>query len=224
MGLHDRLARQGDSPATVTVLENGGRLVLLVPAHSALYSDMDRNIEHFRRYDLRSLGKMVEDAGFKVVHQRHLNMLGAIGWFVNGRILRRQLIPSRQLRIFAVRQRLRRLHDPEDRERFRDQRDGCQRLRRRHRRLGRRGDVHRIANHRCEPRPAAHRRPAAQHVAVGEVCDWRNPRRGERSRRAHDQAGGGDRRDVGGDGAACYDRQGECGPRRGSQPAITAMA
>jgi predicted SAM-dependent methyltransferase len=93
---HDRRALEG----CFDVLESCGRLVLLVPAHSSLYSDMDRNIEHFRRYDLRSLRKMVEDVGFQVVDQRHVNMLGAIGWFVNGRILRRQLIPSRQLRIF----------------------------------------------------------------------------------------------------------------------------
>ena len=93
---HDRRALEG----SFEVLASGGRLVLLVPAHSALYSDMDRNIEHFRRYDLRALRKIVEDVGFSVVAQRHLNMLGAIGWFVNGRILRRQLIPSRQLRIF----------------------------------------------------------------------------------------------------------------------------
>jgi glycosyltransferase involved in cell wall biosynthesis len=93
---HDRRALEG----CFNVVESGGRLVLLVPAHSALYSDMDRNIEHFRRYDLGALRKMVEEVGFKVVQQRHLNMLGAIGWFVNGRILRRQLIPSRQLRIF----------------------------------------------------------------------------------------------------------------------------
>jgi hypothetical protein len=43
---------------------------------------------------------MVEGLGFRVVEQRHLNMLGAVGWFLNGRILRRQLLPSRQLRIF----------------------------------------------------------------------------------------------------------------------------
>jgi len=29
-----------------------------------------------------------------------LNMIGALGWFVNGRVLRRQLLPSRQLRVF----------------------------------------------------------------------------------------------------------------------------
>jgi hypothetical protein len=43
---------------------------------------------------------MVEGLGFCVVQARHVNMIGAVGWFVNGRVLRRQLLPSRQLRIF----------------------------------------------------------------------------------------------------------------------------
>ena len=93
---NDRRALQG----CFEVLRRGGRLVLLVPAHQALYSAMDRNIEHFRRYNLRPLCEMVERAGFRVMEERYLNMLGAIGWFVNGRVLRRQLLPSRQLRIF----------------------------------------------------------------------------------------------------------------------------
>lgn len=82
------------------ILRPGGRLVLLVPAHNALYCDMDKNIEHYRRYDMGSLSRSVQEAGFKIVHRRHLNMLGALGWFVNGKVLRRQLIPSRQLRLF----------------------------------------------------------------------------------------------------------------------------
>jgi len=93
---NDRRALQG----CFEVLRRGGRLVLLVPAHRALYSAIDRNIEHFRRYDLRPLHNMVEGLGFRVVQARHVNMIGAVGWFVNGRVLRRQLLPSRQLRIF----------------------------------------------------------------------------------------------------------------------------
>jgi len=84
------------------LLQPGGRLVLLVPAHQQLFSDMDRNLDHFRRYDRVGLGLMLEQAGFKIRESRYLNWLGALGWFVNGRLLRRQLIPSRQLRLFDL--------------------------------------------------------------------------------------------------------------------------
>ncbi|HRY30058.1 MAG TPA: glycosyltransferase [Elusimicrobiota bacterium] len=82
------------------LLPKGGKLVLLVPAHQSLYCNMDRNIEHKRRYDLKPLQKQLEDVGFKIQMGHHLNVLGAIGWFVNGRLLRRQIVPSRQLRLF----------------------------------------------------------------------------------------------------------------------------
>ena len=43
-----------------------------------------------------------------------------------------------------------------------------------------------------------------------KIGDRRNPRRRQRSCRAHHQAGGGDRRDLGGDGAAGDDRRRQC--------------
>jgi SAM-dependent methyltransferase len=82
------------------LLPNGGRLVLLVPAHDWLFSEMDRRLGHFRRYERDGLGHQLEQAGFRIVSRRYLNWLGAIGWLVNGRLFRRKLIPSRQLRLF----------------------------------------------------------------------------------------------------------------------------
>lgn len=90
-----------------TVLSNiyealppGGNLVLLVPAHPFLYSDMDKYLGHFRRYNKNNLREILEKVGFKVETLRYLNMLGAVGWFVNGKIFRKKLIPSQQMRIF----------------------------------------------------------------------------------------------------------------------------
>ncbi len=82
------------------LLREGGRLVLLVPAHQAIYTPMDHHLGHFRRYNKQQLTELLEKSGFRVEKTRYLNFLGAIGWFVNGKILRRKLIPSRQLRIF----------------------------------------------------------------------------------------------------------------------------
>lgn len=82
------------------ILPPGGRLVILVPAHPILFSDLDRNIEHCRRYNKETLSNVLLESGFRVTTIRYLNWLGAIGWFINGRIFRRQLIPSRQMRFF----------------------------------------------------------------------------------------------------------------------------
>jgi hypothetical protein len=37
------------------LLKDGGHLVVLCPAHQALYSELDKAVGHFRRYDVKSL-------------------------------------------------------------------------------------------------------------------------------------------------------------------------
>lgn len=84
------------------ILRPGGRLALIAPAHSWLYGAMDSAIGHYRRYDKRLLEDELRGAGFHVECQRYMNGLGALGWFVNGRILRRSVPPKGQLRAFNL--------------------------------------------------------------------------------------------------------------------------
>jgi 2-polyprenyl-3-methyl-5-hydroxy-6-metoxy-1,4-benzoquinol methylase len=84
------------------LLGTGGRLVLIVPAHSWLYGSMDRAIGHCRRYDKQLMTNKLAQTGFVPIVQKYLNALGTLGWFVNGRILRRRVPPSGQLRLFNL--------------------------------------------------------------------------------------------------------------------------
>lgn len=77
-----------------------GTLILIVPAHPWLYGTMDLAIGHYRRYTKSTLGRKLEQSGFRVLHQKYINALGALGWFVNGRILRRSVPPVKQLQSF----------------------------------------------------------------------------------------------------------------------------
>lgn len=79
------------------VLGDDGRVVLLTPAHPVLYGSMDAADHHFRRYVSPELASKVESAGFRVEVLRPFNLVGFFGWFVNGRILRKRLIPEDQL-------------------------------------------------------------------------------------------------------------------------------
>jgi SAM-dependent methyltransferase len=85
---------------TGLLLKPGGVFVLIVPAHPSLYGTMDRSIGHYRRYTKDSARKKLEDAGFTILRQKYLNTLGALGWLVNGRLLRRVVPPTGQLRLF----------------------------------------------------------------------------------------------------------------------------
>ncbi len=60
----------------------GGHLVLYVPAFEALYSDFDRRIGHHRRYRSAQLRALVVGAGLEVVDLRHVNLIGAVAWWV----------------------------------------------------------------------------------------------------------------------------------------------
>ncbi len=60
----------------------GGHLVLYVPAFEALYSDFDRRIGHHRRYRSEQLRRLVGEVGLEVVDLRHVNMVGAVAWWV----------------------------------------------------------------------------------------------------------------------------------------------
>jgi SAM-dependent methyltransferase len=84
---------------TWQLLQPGGRLILIVPAHQWLYGPMDASIGHYRRYSKATLRARMMTAGFEVLTAKYVNMLGALGWWVNGRLLRRRVPPRGQLRL-----------------------------------------------------------------------------------------------------------------------------
>jgi SAM-dependent methyltransferase len=65
------------------VLLPGGRLLLLVPAHFALYGEMDRLAGHWRRYNKRQLRQKLNAAGLEPQKLEYINPIGAAGWWVN---------------------------------------------------------------------------------------------------------------------------------------------
>jgi len=84
------------------LLRPGGRLVLIVPSHSWLYGTMDSAIGHHRRYSKRDMEQKLRATDFRVESHRYMNSLGALGWFVNGRILRQNVPPKDQLKVFNL--------------------------------------------------------------------------------------------------------------------------
>jgi SAM-dependent methyltransferase len=67
----------------------GGTVGLVVPAHPFLHGKLDDLIGHWRRYTLRSMREMLEQAGFTVERLVYSNPLGALGWLVQVKLLRR---------------------------------------------------------------------------------------------------------------------------------------
>ena len=76
--------------------------MLLVPALKSLYGSLDEHLRHFRRYEKPELLEKLQKAGFAVEDCRFLNRLGAIGWWINGRLLKRRVLPRGQLAAFKL--------------------------------------------------------------------------------------------------------------------------
>jgi len=85
-----------------SLLEPGGRLLLLVPSHPWLYGSIDKHLGHHRRYGKRELKNKLEAVGFKVVLMKYFNRIGILGWFLNSKVLRRKRLPSFQMRIYNL--------------------------------------------------------------------------------------------------------------------------
>lgn len=84
------------------LLGDGGRLILLVPAFACAYGTLDKELGHFRRYLKREVESKILNYKFSIINSRYLNWLGLIGWFINGKILKRKLLPENQLGIFNI--------------------------------------------------------------------------------------------------------------------------
>jgi len=82
------------------VAATGAHLLLLVPAHRRLFGSIDRTVNHERRYGKREVGDLLQAAGFELVDLRYVNPLGALGWLVSARLLRRTYIPKGSLRLY----------------------------------------------------------------------------------------------------------------------------
>jgi SAM-dependent methyltransferase len=71
------------------LLVPGGTLALLVPAHPALYGAYDRVDGHWRRYDRARLRALLGQTRLRPLRLHYFNAVGAIGWFVRYRLLRK---------------------------------------------------------------------------------------------------------------------------------------
>jgi SAM-dependent methyltransferase len=84
------------------ILPVGGKLVLIIPSHQALFGTLDVSVGHYRRYEHEGLGALLGQHGFIVKRHRYHNWLGALGWFVQGRIVKKKEITAASIRSFEL--------------------------------------------------------------------------------------------------------------------------
>ena len=81
------------------LLKPGGVLIILVPAYSFLFSKMDRELHHYRRYTKKSLMKLLSKEKCRVTKAFYFNALGIIGWMY-AKIFNLQKLPPKEMSFF----------------------------------------------------------------------------------------------------------------------------
>ncbi len=82
------------------LLKAGGRMLILVPAYQALYNQFDLYLEHYRRYNTKSLEGVLSQGGLRIIHGQYFNSGGIFGWFISGKLRGKKSIPEGELRLF----------------------------------------------------------------------------------------------------------------------------
>lgn len=83
------------------LLRPAGVILILVPAHRFLYCSLDRHLSHYRRYRKRDLEALARRADLEPLRVRHFNPIGTLGWWLNGKVLRRSVLPAAQLSLYS---------------------------------------------------------------------------------------------------------------------------
>ena len=84
------------------LLKDGGNLIILVPAYQFLFNNFDVELEHFRRYTQKSLKRIIVENGLQVKKLFSFNLIGILGWYVSGNILKKKTIPEGQMGLFNL--------------------------------------------------------------------------------------------------------------------------
>jgi hypothetical protein len=84
----------------VTLLEQGGRLILHVPNDPRAYGTVDNEIGHYRRYTPDHLGKLMTDTGYQIETILKFNRVSMPACRFNGQILKSKTLSRSSLTVF----------------------------------------------------------------------------------------------------------------------------
>ncbi|MCK5024949.1 MAG: methyltransferase domain-containing protein [Nanoarchaeota archaeon] len=72
------------------LLEEKGKLVIIVPAIKFIYGKIDRADRHWRRYSKQEILSKIKQSQFEITIFKYINFVGVFGWIFQNYILRSQ--------------------------------------------------------------------------------------------------------------------------------------
>jgi len=91
---HQEMQRIADT------LQKGGNAVIFVPALKGLYSEFDKSIGHYRRYDKKRLTELAESAGLEVVTTRYMDMMGILPWWFSMVLMKNKKLKPKLVKLY----------------------------------------------------------------------------------------------------------------------------
>jgi len=84
----------------LSLLKKDGKLIILVPAFQTLYNNFDEELMHYRRYNRRSLERLMNYPNTSIIKSFYFNGAGILGWFFFGKILKRTSITNSSMQVY----------------------------------------------------------------------------------------------------------------------------
>jgi SAM-dependent methyltransferase len=81
-------------------LKPGARLVLYLPAMNCIYGSIDRELQHYRRYNKSMMCDLFKGLPLHVEKIKYFNSIGALGWFYTNRVLKRRSQSSGMVQVY----------------------------------------------------------------------------------------------------------------------------
>lgn len=81
----------GELEKAFSLLKPCGHLIVFVPALPWLYSKVDEQVGHYRRYSKNQLLDLVTSTGFSIVQSRYFDVAGIVPWYISFVLLKHGL-------------------------------------------------------------------------------------------------------------------------------------
>jgi len=82
------------------LLQKDGHLIILVPSYQRLFNGLDRELDHYRRYNKKTLSILFENNKLEIVNKQYFNFMGIFAWIISGKLQKNETIPGGQMKLY----------------------------------------------------------------------------------------------------------------------------